>query len=238
MPPQPRPRPDKATYDAFRHWLEDQLDTAAAADPNPGRTHAFHRLNQTEYRNVIRDLLDLDVDVGEWIPADAPDRHGFDNNAGMLSLSPALLDRYVSAARKISRLAIGRPPAGGAVIRTYDVPLNLIQDDRQNEDLPFGSRGGAAIRHHFPVDGEYVIRARLQTNYVGYVRGIDQAHEIDFRLDGRRIRAVHLRRRGARGRRPRSASPATSAARTTGSRTRCTLTTASRRGCTWKPART
>ena len=188
MPPQPRPRPDKETYDGFRRWLEDQLDAAAAANPDPGRTHAFHRLNQTEYRHVIRDLLDLDVDVGEWIPADAPDRHGFDNNAGMLSLSPALLDRYVSAARKISRLAIGRPPAGGAVIRTYDVPLNLIQEDRQSEDLPFGSRGGAAIRHHFPVDGEYVIRARLQTNYVGYVRGIDQAHEIDFRLDGRRIK--------------------------------------------------
>ena len=187
MPPQPRPRPDKETYDGFRRWLEDELDAAAAANPNPGRTHAFHRLNQTEYRNVIRDLLDLDIDVGEWIPADAPDRHGFDNNAGMLSLSPALLDRYVSAARKISRLAIGRPPAGGAVIRTYDVPLNLIQDDRQSEDLPFGSRGGAAIRHHFPVDGEYVIRARLQTNYVGYVRGIDQAHEIEFRLDGRRL---------------------------------------------------
>ena len=187
MPPQPRPRPDKEAYDGFRRWLEDELDAAAASDPNPGRTHAFHRLNQTEYRNVIRDLLDLDVDVEDWIPADAPDRHGFDNNAGMLSLSPALLERYVSAARKISRLAIGRPPAGGAVIRTHDVPLNLIQDNRQNEDLPFGSRGGAAIRHHFPVDGEYVIRARLRTNYVGYVRGIDRAHTVDFRLDGRRI---------------------------------------------------
>ena len=119
MPPQPRPRPDKETYDGFRRWLEDQLDAAAAAHPNPGRTQAFHRLNQTEYRNVIRDLLHLDIDVEEWIPADAPDRHGFDNNAGVLSLSPALLDRYVSAARKIGRLAIGLPPAGGAVIQTW-----------------------------------------------------------------------------------------------------------------------
>ena len=185
MPPQPRPRPDKETYDRFRRWLEDELDRAAEA--NPGRTQAFHRLNRTEYRNVVRDLLDLDVDVGEWIPADAPDRHGFDNNAGALSLSPALLDRYVSAARKISRLAMGSPPSGGAVIQTYDVPLNLIQNNQQSEDLPFGSRGGAAIRYHFPVDGEYRIQVRLRTNYVGYVRGIDQAHEVEFRLDGRRI---------------------------------------------------
>ena len=187
MPPQPRPRPDKETYDRFRAWLEDELDRAAEANPDPGRTQAFHRLNQTEYRNVIRDLLDLDIDVGEWIPADAPDQHGFDNNAGALSLSPALLERYVSAARKISRLAIGSPPAGGAVIQTYDVPQNLIQNNQQSEDLPFGSRGGAAIRHHFPVDGEYRIQVRLRTNYVGYVRGIDEPHEIEFRLDGARI---------------------------------------------------
>ena len=188
MPPQPRPRPDKATYDAFRRWLEDELDQAAAANPNPGRTQAFHRLNQTEYRNVIRDLLDLDVDVGEWIPADAPDRHGFDNNAGALSLSPSLFARYVSASRKISRLAIGSAPTGGAVIDTYEVPLTLTQNNQQDEDLPFGSRGGTAIRHHFPVDGEYLIQARLRTNYVGYVRGIDQPHDLDIRLDGRRIR--------------------------------------------------
>ena len=188
MPPQPRPRPDKAAYDGFRRWLEDELDRAAEARPNPGRTLAFHRLNQTEYRNVIRDLLDLDVDVGEWIPADAPDRFGFDNNAGALSLSPSLFERYVSAARKISRLAIGEPPAGGTVISTHEVPLNLIQENQQSEDLPFGSRGGAAVRHHFPVDGEYLIKLRLRTNYVGYVRGIDQAHDVEIRLDGRRIR--------------------------------------------------
>ena len=187
MPPQPRPRPDQETYDGFRRWLEDELDRVAEARPNPGRTQAFHRLNQAEYRNVIRDLLDLEIDVEALIPADAPDRNGFDNIATSLSLSPALFERYVSAAKKIGRLAIGEAPTGGAEIATYDVPLNLIQNDQQSEDLPFGSRGGAAIRHYFPVDGEYRIKVRLQTNYVGYIRGIDDAHEIEFRLDGRRI---------------------------------------------------
>ena len=187
MPPQPRPRPDKENYDGFRRWLEDELDRAADTRPHPGRTQAFHRLNQVEYRNVIRDLLDLEVDVAALIPADAPDQHGFDNIATSLSLSPALLERYVSAAKKISRRAIGDAPAGGVITETYDVPQNLIQTDQQSEDLPFGSRGGAAIRHHFPVDGEYTIRVRLRTNYVGYIRGIDAAHEIEFRLDGRRI---------------------------------------------------
>jgi len=187
MPPQPRPRPDQETYDGFRRWLEHELDLAAAAQPHPGRTQAFHRLNQAEYRNVIRDLLDLEVDVSTLIPADAPDQNGFDNIATSLSLSPALLERYVLAAKKIGRVALGEAPAGGAVINTYDVPLNLIQTDQQSEDLPFGSRGGAAIRHHFPVDGEYQIKVRLQTNYVGYVRGIDEAHEIEFRLDGEQV---------------------------------------------------
>ena len=188
MPPQPRPRPDKETYDGFRRWLEHELDQAAAAQPHPGRTQAFHRLNQAEYRNVIRDLLDLEVDVSALIPADAPDQNGFDNIATSLSLSPALLERYVSAAKKIGRVALGEAPTGGAVINTYDVPLNLVQTDQQSEDLPFGSRGGTAIRHHFPVDGEYQIKIRLQTNYVGYVRGIDEAHEIEFRLDGARVK--------------------------------------------------
>lgn len=188
MPPQPRPRPDKDTYNGFRRWLEGELDRHAATRPDPGRTQAFHRLNQTEYRNVIRDLLDLDVDVSAWIPADAPDRFGFDNNAGALSLSPALFERYVSASRKIARLAIGTPPAGGTVTDTYEVPLNLVQHNQQSEELPFGSRGGMAIRQHFPVDGEYLVKIGLRTNYVGYVRGIDQAHKVDVRLDGRRIR--------------------------------------------------
>ncbi len=118
MPPPPRPRPDQATYDGFRVWLEDELDRVADAHPDPGRTLAFHRLNRTEYRNVIRDLLGLDIDVSELIPADAPDEHGFDNNAGALSFSPALLERYVSAAHKISQLALGVSPADLSAPRT------------------------------------------------------------------------------------------------------------------------
>ena len=186
MPPPPRPRPDTATYDGLRAWLEDELDRAAAANPDPGRTLAFHRLNRTEYRNVIRDLFDLDVDVSELIPADAPDEHGFDNNAGALSFSPALLERYVSAAHKISRLALGVSPAG-PVSTTVDVPLNLIQDDRRSEDLPFGSRGGVAFNHTFPVDGLYRIKVKLQTNYVQFVRGLDIPHDIEISLDGERL---------------------------------------------------
>ena len=186
MPPPPRPRPDKATCDGLRVWLEDELDSAAAANPDPGRTLAFHRLNRTEYRNVIRDLFDLDVDVSELIPADAPDEHGFDNNAGALSFSPALLERYVSAAHKISRLALGVSPAG-PVSATFDLPLNLVQDGRRSEELPFGSRGGVAFDHTFPVDGLYRIKVKLQTNYVQFVRGLDIPHDIGISLDGERL---------------------------------------------------
>jgi mono/diheme cytochrome c family protein len=187
MPPPGRPRPDQAAADAFAAYLESSLDRAAAASPNPGRTETLHRLNRTEYQNAIRDLLALEVDVTSLLPADEADKHGFDNMAGILSVSPTLLDRYVTAANKISRLAVGLPPSG-PVNEVYQLPLNLQQDDRLSEDLPFGSRGGLAVRHHFPVDGEYLIKIRLQTNYVDYIRGIDIAHDIDVRVDGRRVR--------------------------------------------------
>ena len=186
MPPPLRPRPDQETYDGFRVWLEQELDRASAANPDPGRTQAFHRLNRTEYRNVIRDLFDLDIDVSELIPADSPDEHGFDNNAGALSFSPALLERYVSAAHKISQLALGASPPG-PITTTYAVPLNLMQDDRRSDDLPFGSRGGTAIEHMFPVDGLYRITVKLQTNYVQFVRGLDIPHDIEISLDGARL---------------------------------------------------
>ena len=186
MPPPPRPRPDSAAYQDFRLWLETELDEAAERAVDPGRTQAFHRLNQTEYGNVVRDLLDLDIDVSELIPPDAPDQHGFDNNAEVLTLSPVLMERYVSAAHKVSELAVGAIPRGAA-IKTYNVPLNLLQDDRQSDDLPFGSRGGVAIEHMFPVDGEYRIKITLQSNYVDFVRGIDASHEMEVSLDGEHL---------------------------------------------------
>lgn len=186
MPPPDNPRPDIVTYKQFRSWLETELDLVAQRNSNPGRTQAFHRLNQTEYRYAVRDLLGLDIDVSEMIPPDAPDQHGFDNNAEVLSLSPSLMERYVSAAHKVAELAVGATPRGTA-IKTYEVPLNLIQDDRLSDELPFGSRGGTAIEHYFPVDGDYRIKVLLQTNYVDFVRGIDQAHAMEISLDGERL---------------------------------------------------
>ena len=184
MPPPGRPRPDAAAFDDFVSHLEASLDRAAAANPNPGRSDTFHRLSREHYRNAVRDLLALEVDVAELLPADAPG-YEFDNMAGVLTVSPALMERYLSAARKVSRLAVGLPHQ--PVIETYNVPLNLVQSDRLSEDFPLGSRGGAAFRHNFPVDGEYVIRIQLQTNYVDYIRGLNSPHQIEVRLDGRRV---------------------------------------------------
>ena len=184
MPPPLRPRPEKSVYDGFRTWLEGELDESARARPNPGRTEAFQRLNQTHYRNAVRDLLDLEIDVSDLLPGDVPDEHGFDNNGGALSFSPVLMERYISAAHKVAALAVGAAPRG-EVIATYDVPLRLDQDYYRGEDLPFGSRGGTAIHHTFPASGEYLIRVTLQTNYVEFPRGMDVPHDIEVSLDGR-----------------------------------------------------
>ena len=161
MPPARQRRPDLATRAAFVSRLETALDRAAAADPNPGRPAALHRLNRAEYVNAVRDLLALDIDGGALLPPDDTG-YGFDNNADVLSLSPSLLDRYLLAAEKIGQLAVGNPRMRPDVV-TYSLPKSLRQDDtRMSEDLPFGSRGGTAVRHTFPVDGEYEIRLRMQ----------------------------------------------------------------------------
>ena len=187
MPPVGRPRPDEETYDALAAWLETEIDRFAAANPNPGRTEAFHRLNRAEYANAVRDLLALDVDVEALLPADDIDEHGFDNMADVLTFSPSLMERYLSAARKTARLVVGETPLSPAS-EIYDVPILLIQGDRMGDDLPFGSRGGIGIRHHFPVDGEYDLAIRLHRNYVNYIRGLGSAHELEVRLDGALVR--------------------------------------------------
>ena len=183
MPPAGSPRPAEATYRAVASWLETEIDTVALASPDPGRGETFHRLNRAEYHAAIRDLLAVDIDVAALLPADDTYEHGFDNNGDVLSISPDLVARYLSAARRISRLAVGIPPVGPAVA-TYRVHPALLQDDRQDDRLSFGSRGGIAIPHYFPVDGEYTIRIRLHRNFSDYILGFSAPQELDVRVDG------------------------------------------------------
>jgi mono/diheme cytochrome c family protein len=186
MPPAGRPRPDQATQDRLVAWLAQELDTAAAAHPNPGRTETFHRLNRAEYRNAVRDILAVDLDVAELLPGDSAS-FGFDNMAGALKLSESLMERYLSAARKISRAAIGSTPSG-PVAQTYNVSPALRQDE-QVEGLPFGTRGGTLITHLFPVDAEYVFNFGLANTTGGA--------ELDVLMDGERLKLFTVQR-GAR----------------------------------------
>ena len=178
MPPQPRPRPDAETYDGFRTWLEAELDAAAERAPNAGRTEALHRISRTEYHNVIRDLLGLEVDVSELLPADDTS-YGFDNIAGVLGVSPTLMERYLSAARKISRLAVGSP-VPSAIEETFRIASDLGQD-AHIAGLPFGTRGGTLIDFNFPEDAEYVI------SVVPDGPLFIESHELEVTLDGERV---------------------------------------------------
>ncbi len=186
MPPMGMPRPDPASTGAIVSWLETSLDRAAEANPDPGRV-GVHRLNQTEYTNAIRDLLALEINGKSLLLPDEADS-GFDNVAASLTMSPAHLERYMSAARKISRLAVGDPTIGAVpAFDVHQVSGLLVQDNRVSEDLPFGSRGGTAIRHHFPLDGEYVIRVRLRRQIYDYIVGMGSAQKLDVRVDGKRV---------------------------------------------------
>jgi hypothetical protein len=147
MPPAGSPRPDEATYQRFLAKLQNDLDAAAARKPNPGHAEIVHRLNRIEYRNAIRDLLDVEVDVADLLPAD-DSSYGFDNIAGVLKMSPALVERYLAAARVISRTAVGSPPASAAA-SIYRVSPEVQQHDRDDR-LPLGTRGGTLVRHNFP----------------------------------------------------------------------------------------
>ncbi len=184
MPPASRPRPDAETYTAFAGWLEAELDRAAAAHPDPGRTDTFHRLNRTEYHNVVRDLLALDVDVAALLPAD-DGSYGFDNIAGVLGMSPTLLERYLSAAKKISRLAIGRP-AQSATAETFRLATDLSQDKRV-DGLPFGTRGGARFEFTFPEDAEYAFRVQLGRDASGTLKIFNTPHQLEVSVDGETV---------------------------------------------------
>jgi len=184
MPPVGVPRPDAATYDALVQYIEAGRDRLAQAKPNPGRP-TLHRLNRTEYGNAVRDLLALEIDVAELLPADDIG-YGFDNIADVLQVSPVLLERYLSAARKISRVAVGDPTVPVSY-QTYGVPHGLVQVDRLSEAAPVGSRGGTIVRHLFPVDGEYEISVTLARNRDDEYLGLARERKLDLRLDDRRL---------------------------------------------------
>jgi hypothetical protein len=189
MPPADTPRPSPAARTALVEWLERTLNEAARIDPNPGRTVPFHRLNRNEYRNAVRDLLALDIDVSEILPADDAS-YGFDNIAGVLKLSPTLLERYLGAADRVSRLAVGVPPP------FENIDWFRVPDDRSQEHrlpgLPFGTRGGTKIRYQFPVDGEYTIKAELQRDLNEGVPLYAEPQHLEVSIDGERVAVFTL----------------------------------------------
>lgn len=193
MPPAGMPRPSPADYQALATYLETTLDAAAAAKPNPGRVSGVHRLNRAEYSNAIRDLLALDVGGESLLPPDEAGA-GFDNSAEILSVSEMLMERYLIAARQISRTAVGDPTLR-PISTTFSTPKAALQTDRESEHLPFGSRGGLVASHHFPLDGEYSIKVRLQrTKGIEGPRiiGLGEARQLDVRLDGERIKLFNV----------------------------------------------
>ncbi|HLG59722.1 MAG TPA: DUF1592 domain-containing protein [Vicinamibacterales bacterium] len=189
MPPAGAKRPERAALDAFAGSIERAIDRAAAANPNPGRA-PLHRMNRVEYANAIRDLLALDVDGSTLLPAD-DSSHGFDNIADVLAVSPSLLERYVSAAAKISRLAVGERDAAPAQV-TYTVKGDLSQNQTL-EGQPLGTRGGTVVTHNFPVDGEYLIKLSLLKLSFGQVFGEGaEGEELEVTLNGQRIKLFKL----------------------------------------------
>ena len=182
MPPQGMPRPDAATLDAFVTSLESVLDRQAARTQTPGHKPP-HRLNRTEYGNAIRDLLDIDIDASSMLPAD-DESNGFDNIAGVLRVSPSLLEQYLGAARKVSSLAVGTDKD---VIRlAFRIPPDDSQED-QVDGLPLGTRGGLSFTHTFPQDAEYEFSVFLMRNIVGYMTGLEFAHQLEISIDGERV---------------------------------------------------
>jgi cytochrome c5 len=180
MPPTGMRRPDPATLESLIRWMERELDRGAVPHlPAPG----LHRLNRTEYANAIRDLLELEVDATKFLPPDDSTR-GFDNIAGALTMSPALMEAYLSAAGKISRLAIGNVTAPTQAV--FDVPADTAQN-HHIDGLPFGTRGGILITHPFPADGEYAFTVKGVTGYFQAVLGGITGEQLEVTVDGERV---------------------------------------------------
>ena len=192
MPPSGLPRPEATQKDAFVGYLERELDKKAAASPNPGRTETFHRLNRAEYRNAIRELFGLEMDVTPYLPADDAS-YGFDNIAGVLKISQSRLEQYLSAARRISRAALGTAPPAPASYE-YRVKESAHQNERA-EGLPFGTRGGLLFRHDFPQDAEYELRVDLMCRLGGECDGsvgFPDEHTLLVLIDGERVTSFTL----------------------------------------------
>lgn len=185
MPPPGSPRPAPAVYKSVIAALEKEIDLAW--NRRAPKNVPVHRLNRVEYNNAINDLLALDIDIKNLLPGDETADGSFDNFGSVLTISTAHLERYLSVARQVTRLAVGLPPPN-ARLEKFDIPLHVLQDDRQSEDLPLGSRGGIAIRTHFPADGEYLVKVRLQRQYQDYLKGMGWPQKLDIRLDGELIK--------------------------------------------------
>jgi mono/diheme cytochrome c family protein len=186
MPPAGMPRPDAATLEAFVSHLESSIDRAAAASPRPGRT-ALHRLNRAEYANAVRDLLALEIDATALLPPD-DESSGFDNIADVLTVSPSLMERYLSASWNISRMALGNVAITPSTV-THRVRPDLSQN-QHIDGLPPGTRGGMLVEHTFPVDGEYIIKLRMWRNTFDLMRGMEDPHDIEIAMDGKRLTVV------------------------------------------------
>src|SRR5437867_5183354 len=183
MPPAGMPRPDQATRQGLVAWLEQTLDRAAEASPNPGRPLA-HRLNRAEYANAIRDLLALEIDPAPLLPPD-DSSSGFDNNADVLGVSPVLLESYLTAAERVTALALGDlsiPPSGEVFRARQDE-----SQDRHVEGLPLGTVGGLVIRTPLPLDGEYQFQVKLFRTNLGTTRGLEYRHQLEIAVDGERV---------------------------------------------------
>jgi hypothetical protein len=189
MPPAGMPRPDDSTYQSMASYITTSLDTLAMTDPRPGGP-TIRRLNKTEYINIARDLFAVEITDDTILPSDDT-MYGFDNIGEVLTLSPLLTEQYISAARKVRKLALGEPEMQ-PVFDIYTVSGYLMQDDRMGEDMPFGSMGGTSVNHNFPMDGEYVVQVKLQRNSREYIRGLTEPYQFDIRLDGERVKLITI----------------------------------------------